>query len=127
MLDNKRRLDILPDSRPRERRGSIPSKLGAYIPIYCANCGRPYGMVPETMITFAFALCQPCADKGIGDLAHFYQEPDAVFWERVKEAQLEEYGELLDAARFAQALDEPSSPLAKLAEEYRRNVLKKEM
>lgn len=116
--------NILPDSRCRERRGGIRSPLGTLIPIYCANCGKPQGMAPETMVTFAFALCQPCADAGHGDLAHFYQEPDAVFWERVANAQAEEFGRPLDALELAVQLDNPSSTMAKLADEWRAHVRK---
>lgn len=94
------------------------------IPIFCANCGVKYGMVPDRMITFTFALCQPCADSGHGDLAHLYQEPDVVFWERVANAQLEEHGRLLDANELAIQLDDSTTTLAKLAGEWRAHALK---
>lgn len=133
-------LDILPESRTRDRKGSIPSVLGTLIPIYCANCGKPYGMVPDSMITFAFALCQPCAESGLGDLAHFYEEPDNVFWGRVNDAMLEDQKSLqargvllestqedaliLDPQGLAAELDNASSPLAKLAREWQARVSK---
>jgi hypothetical protein len=115
--------DFLPDSRPRVRRGGIRSPQGTVIPIYCANCGCDYGMVPEQMITFAFALCQACADK-YGHIAHTYQEPDAVFWNRVYEAQLEEYRRPLTALELVVELDDPTTVMAKLAEEWTAHVRK---
>lgn len=115
--------DTLPDSRARERKGGIRGPDGnTLIPIYCANCGCDYGMVPEKMITFAFALCQPCADK-FGPIAHMYQEPDAAFWERVENAQLEA-GKFLSVQELAVELDNPTSVMAKLAEEWRAHVRK---
>jgi hypothetical protein len=116
-------VDILPDSRPRERKGAVQTPDGWMIPIYCANCGCKYGMVPERMITFAFALCQSCADV-YGNDAHFYEEPDAVFWERVANAQAEEFGRPLNPMELATELDDPTTTLAKLADEWRNFVRK---
>jgi hypothetical protein len=114
--------DILPDSRTRSGAGSIPSKLGNLIPIYCANCGDFYGHVPEKMITFAFALCNDC--EKLGDIAHMYKEPDAVFWARVEEAQREEHGRVLSAQELLVQLDDPTTTLAKLKEEWLTHVRK---
>jgi NAD-dependent SIR2 family protein deacetylase len=116
-------VDILPDSRPRERRGAIETPHGRLVQLYCANCGKPYGRVAEKHITFAFVMCQPCADK-YGNDAHFYQEPDAVFWERVANAQAEEFGRPLNPIELAVQLDDPTTTLAKLAEEWRKFVRK---
>jgi hypothetical protein len=113
-------VDILPESRPRHRTGSIPSVLGTLIPIYCANCGKPYGMVPEKMITFAFALCQPCAEMGIGDIAHLYQEPDQAFWDRCAEEQAK--AKIVTVLDLQKALEDPSSQVAKLAREWQTKV-----
>lgn len=116
---------VLPDSRARESRGVIRSPLGNLVQIFCANCGTPWGMVPEEHITFAFAMCEPCAEK-YGDDAHFYKEPDAVFWERLKNAQLEEHGGILSPEALAIQLADPSSAISKLAAEWRRKVEKTE-
>jgi hypothetical protein len=116
--------DILPESRPRERKGAVQTKDGWYIHIFCASCGKPYGMVPEKHITFAFAMCQPCADK-FGDDAHFYQEPDAVFWERVRLAVLEEKLEEASPVELLRCADDQNNPLGKLLRE-RYAVLSKE-
>src|SRR5919109_1234508 len=107
--------DFLPDSRLRVPKASIQSPHGNLIQLYCASCGIPYGMVPEGVLgpTFAFCLCQPCADK-YGDIAHLYKEPDSVFWERVREAQAE--GEIAsDLPGLLKQLEDPSSIASKLA------------
>lgn len=124
-------VDLLPESRMRAAKSSIPSSMGNLVQIYCANCGTPYGMVPETMITFAFALCEKCAETH-GDIAHTLKEPDAVFWERVNDAILEaaerERSELaqgtiiLDVAELYRRAEDPSSPFAKLAADWQRHA-----
>ena len=78
--------DVLPDSRPRETKAAKLFHRTWWRPIFCANCGASGGLVPEENMTFAFYLCQPCADTW-GDIAHTYMEPDAVFWQRVNEEQ----------------------------------------
>ncbi len=115
-------IDLLPDSRPREARGAVRGPNGeTLIPIYCANCGTEWGRVPSRLITFAFALCDPCAEK-YGPIAHTYAEPDSVFWERVQNAQLEKHGTFLPLAELARELADPKSTMSKLAEEWRRHV-----
>lgn len=99
------------------------SRRGNYIPIYCANCGAPWGMVPERMITGAFALCNGCSEKN-GPIAHTYQESDAAFWRRAEEAQREEFGRMLAPRELAVQLDDLTSVLAKLAAEWRVRILK---
>lgn len=107
--------DILPDSRSNRTIG-IKHSIGGvwWIPIYCANCGADGGYVPEENMTFAFYLCNLCADKW-GNIANTYSEPDEVFFARVRDAQLEKYGQLLGPEELLKALDDAGSPLAKLA------------
>jgi hypothetical protein len=107
--------DILPDSRARVVRGSTRSPLGNIIPVHCANCGKPWGMVNEKDMTFAFALCQPCADV-YGDDAHFYKEPDAAFFARVA-AETEAAG-LTTPEAIAAKIEEGGNALATLAAEW---------
>lgn len=117
--------DILPDSRMRDPVGGIRAPGGGtLIPIYCANCGKQWGMVPEESITFAFALCDPCAETDIAIAAHFYKEPDAVFWERIENAQREGFGRPLNPQELATQLDDPTSTLAKLADEWRAHAVR---
>jgi hypothetical protein len=108
--------NILPDSRARVVRNRVNVHGTIYIPIFCANCGADGGGVPEEHMTYAFYLCTPCCEKW-GHIAGTYVEPDAVFHEKVRQAQLEKYGRQLDEAEIMQALEDESGPLAKLARE----------
>ena len=112
---------ILPDTRTKVVRGSIPSKLGNLIPVHCANCGKPHGMVNEHDITFAFALCDPCAEV-YGHDAHFYVEPDAVHFERCAEA-MREMG-VSTPEELARTMSEGSNPIATLANEWHAKLRK---
>jgi hypothetical protein len=114
--------DFLPDSRARDAKDVIRSTHGNLVQLFCANCGVPYGRVPEGALgpTFAFALCQPCADKW-GPIAHLYMEPDSVFWERVRVAQAEQ--EIAsDLPGLLKQLDDPSSVASMLAADWLRHV-----
>lgn len=107
--------DVLPDSRGTT--GSKQSINGTWwVSVFCANCGKSGGYVPEENMTFAFYLCDPCADKW-GPIANTYVEPDEVFFRRVQEAQLEKYSRLLGPVELLRALEDANSPLAKLARE----------
>jgi hypothetical protein len=75
-------------------------------------------MVPEEHITFAFVLCEPCAET-YGDDAHFMKEPDSVFWERIQNASGDEP---LTPERLTQQLADPSSDFSQLAKEWRVKV-----
>lgn len=108
--------DILPDSRTKTVRGRISVKGVNYIPIYCANCGADGGGVPEEHCTFAFYLCNACCEKH-GPIAGTYVEPDAVFFEKVRQAQLEQCGREMTLEEIAKALDNADHPLSKLARE----------
>jgi hypothetical protein len=85
-----------------------------FIPIYCANCGADGGGVPEEHTTYAFYLCNPCTEKH-GAPAGMLMMPDEIFFEKVKQAQLEEHGRLLSSAEIVTVLDDSSSALSKLA------------
>jgi hypothetical protein len=86
------------------------------VPIFCANCGKPGGYVPSENCTFAFYLCNPCAEKW-SPLAGTLAVPDEVFWQKVKDAQIEKYGRELTAAEIQAALADQESVLAKLAKD----------
>ena len=113
--------DTLPESRMRRPVGGIRSPHGTLIPTYCAQCGKKWGMVPEKHITFAFVLCEPCAET-MGPIAHTYKEPDDVFWKRVVDAQLEEHGEILGPEALAKELDDPTTVMSKLAVEWQAHT-----
>ena len=111
--------NFLPDSRARFARGVVLGPSGNMVPIFCANCGRSRGLVREDQVAcnFAFALCEPCADK-YGDDAHFWREPDSVFWERVRAEQAR--GRLTTRLDFQRALCDPGSGLSKIKRDYER-------
>lgn len=56
--------DVLPDSRAREAKHVIRSPFGNLIQVFCANCGCEWGRVKEEEMTFAFVLCNRCAENG---------------------------------------------------------------
>lgn len=114
---------VLPNSLPRDVARHIVWKAGVpYVPIYCANCGCDGGWIPEDAARreagagFAFYLCVPCSKKW-GHLADTMLMPDEVFWERVKQTQLEAYGRELTADEVLEALKNPNHPLTKLAKD----------
>ena len=117
-------MDILPDSRlkniatAKAAQRRIVEGYGAmsWVPIFCANCGADGGLVPEEGCNFAFYLCQPCADRW-SPLSETYVEPDAVFWAKLKDAQLEKYGRELTAPEIIEALKDENSIFSKLAKE----------
>src|SRR5438105_4877335 len=77
-----------------------------YVPIFCANCGFDSGMLVPEDSGFAFYLCDErgknCADRW-EPLANTCLVPDEIFWQKVKEAQLEEYGRELTPEEIIEA------------------------
>ena len=71
-------------------------------------------MVPEDACDFAFYLCEPCAETH-GDLAGVEMIPDEVWFARIRDAQLEEYGRELSLIEQVDELANPDSALSKLA------------
>jgi len=112
-------VDFLPDSRTRERKGAIQTPDGWAIPVYCANCGTPWGMVPERHMTFAFVLCDPCAET-IGDVAHFHREPDAVFWDKVAHEMV--MAKIASHEDVVRETSDESTPIGKLAKEWNERL-----
>lgn len=108
--------DILPDSRTNRRTGAIPGPGGYWIPVFCAVCGKPYGYVPEENCTFACWLCDECSEIH-GAAFNGMMMPDEVFWERVKQEQIEKYRRLLTPEELQSVYDEGEQPLAKLLKE----------
>lgn len=105
--------DILPDCRARDPKGATPGPGGSWIPISCASCKRDGGLVPEQNMTFVFWLCAPCAET-YGKIAGLMFMPDEVFWEQVKQEQLEAYGRLLTNEELSAIVEADGSPLATL-------------
>ena len=114
---------VLPDSRTRDRRGIIHKDGVNYVPVYCVNCGKSAGMVPEKLITHVTALCDDgCAGK-YGDLASTYKDPDAVFRENLGEA-LSPLGRQVTPEELDRMLGAPSPALAALARDWSAHVSK---
>ena len=112
------RANILPDSRTRTiatPKGAVNRGVMGFIqPIFCASCGADGGTVMEENCDFAFWLCTPCFEK-YGELTNLYVMPDEVFFERVKQAQLEKYGRVLTADETRASLADPESLESRLA------------
>ena len=107
---------LLPDTRLRNTKNVVRGAGMNWVPIFCANCGADGGLVPEENCNFAFYLCNPCAEK-FGDIEGTYIEPDAVFWQRVKEEQLAKYGRELTSAELVEVLKDENHPLTKLCKD----------
>jgi len=113
-------INVLPNSIPKSRKvdASLSRNGLEWLFIYCASCGCDMGRVLKTDVPnreeFAFALCDPCAQK-YGAINGVWAEPDAIFWQKVREAQLERHHRELTSAEVVRELDDPSSYLHQLA------------
>jgi hypothetical protein len=110
--------DILPDCRTREPGNIIQSPMGNWVPIFCANCGKEGGSVPEENMTFVFWLCTPCAET-YGVIAGMMMMPDEVFWDRVTQEQVASHGRMLTEQELVDVVVADASPLATLLKERR--------
>jgi len=86
------------------------------MPIFCANCGSEQGFVPEENCNFAFYLCTPCSENWT-HLVGTHAVPDEVFWQRVREEQIEKYGRILAPGEIVEVLKDDSSSLSKLCKD----------
>jgi hypothetical protein len=115
--------DLLPDCRLKSpkhvMRGYFPG-VGVinWVPVYCANCGKLGKMCPEENMTFMFWMCDPCYEK-CGNITGAMMVPDEVYFEKVKQAQLEKYGRILSPPEIVNELSDESSMLSKLAKDRR--------
>lgn len=116
---------VLPDSRLRNRiKGVVRGFFRGvgminWVPIYCANCGKPNGYVPEENMDFVFWLCDRCSRTSVAQEAGVALVPDEVFWQKVKYEQLEKYGRVLSPAELATVADSTTTPLSKLLRDRR--------
>ena len=110
--------DVLPNSLATIRRGVVMRNGKPWVPIFCANCGADGGFVPEASVAeetgFAFYLCNPCGEKW-APIAGLMMVPDEVFWEKLREVQLEKFGRLLENDELIVQLADESSPISVLA------------
>lgn len=108
--------NVLPDSRSKNPVGAKCLNGAWMIPIYCANCGADGGFVTAEAVNFAFYLCNKCFEA-YGEITNMYVMPDEVFWEKLRQEQLESHGHYLTELELAKVVEEDSSPLATLAKQ----------
>jgi hypothetical protein len=108
--------ELLPDCRAREAKGTVLGPMGNMVPIFCANCGTQGGWVPEENMTFLYWLCNTCAET-YGPIANTMMMPDEVFFERLKQEQIDKYGRFLTEQEIVAVIEEGTSALAKLIKE----------
>jgi hypothetical protein len=108
-------VQLLPDTRLK-----IPTKVQRHkdqnwVPIFCANCGKDGGWVPDNS-TFAFYICTPCAAK-CGNIDGTYMVPDEVFFDKLRNVQIEEFGRELSVYEMTEAIKNENNVLSKLVSE----------
>lgn len=111
--------DILPDSRLHVNhtpKNMVQGPDGMWVPFYCAHCGAEGGLCPEKNMTFAFYICRKCEDA-CGPITGMMMLPDEVFFEKLKNEQLESHGRYLTEDEFALVIAEDCTPLATLIKE----------
>ena len=106
-------MELLPDCRAKVTRGRVFTAGGAWVPVFCANCGVDGGLCPEDNMTFLFYLCAKCAETH-GHVAGTMLMPDEVFFEQVKQEQIEAYGHYLTQEELTRVVEAGASPLATL-------------
>lgn len=101
--------EVLPRSVARETRGVVFDRAGmAWIPLFCANCGKSGGMVPEPSKEFCFYLCDsPCGEKW-APLLGLMVVPQEKFWEIARQEQLERLGRLMTDQELLAAAADPN-------------------
>lgn len=117
---------ILPDSRLKTvltPKNSIWFEGAWWVPLYCASCSVAGPHAPEENMTHCTWVCDPCGDK-LGNIDGVYTEPDTVFFERVREAQIERYGRTLTVEETITSLSDPNSLESRLAVD-RKNLTPK--
>jgi hypothetical protein len=118
-------VETLPDSRLSNLNGSVlmdwPLDDGTIVriecvPIFCANCGKPYGFVPKDNITFVCWFCDPCFEK-YGKQAGMLYSPDHEFRENVKNEMETRFGRHLTAEELLANKDNLGTGLNNLIKE----------
>lgn len=113
----KANAEVLPSSVAREIKNFKIHNGIPWIPIFCANCGKDGGWIPEETKDFAFYICEsPCGEKW-DPIIGTYVVPDEVFWEHAKQVQLEKYGRELQPYEVVEALKDGNHILSKLAKD----------
>lgn len=101
-------MGALPDSRLKDPRGvvradwTMPDGRTVRLnmePIFCINCGKPAGYVPQEVMSFVSWLCEPCAEKW-GEHASGWATADAAFWALVAAEMKDRFGHVLTQAEL---------------------------
>jgi hypothetical protein len=108
-------MDILPDSRARITRGSVFRGSEEWVPVFCANCGHE-GPLALATSTHLFWMCNPCFESK-GHITGTMVVPDAKYYKKVAEEQLEAHGRYLNSLELLQVVTEDNTPLARLLKE----------
>lgn len=102
--------EVLPSSTLHDTtRGVVIDSIGVkHIPIFCANCGKSGGFVPEPSKDFAFYLCDsPCGEKW-QHLMGYMAVPQEAFWAIARAEQMERLGHLMSEIEILEALRDPN-------------------
>ena len=71
----------LPDARAQRSRNEKKSVyLGWMEECFCANCGKPHGMISQEWPAHVFALCDDCVSR-YGQPPHLARVPDSLLKE----------------------------------------------
>ncbi len=110
--------DLLPTSSCKVTRNVVIRGGMAWAPIFCANCGKDGGLVPDfpEVKANAFYLCVPCAEVW-SPLVDTMMVSDEVFWQKMIAAQVEADGRVLTPLEQIEALKNSDHYLTKLARE----------
>ena len=94
-----------------------------YLYLFCANCGCDGGRVLKMDVphNFAFYQCDDCAAK-YGAVVGTYVEPDAIFWAKMHQVQVERFGHVLDEFELAETLKDENHTVSKLVKDYTKGV-----
>lgn len=112
--------EVLPSSIPRSQKvdHNLSQPGAEWLYAYCASCGCDGGRFLKADIPnreeFGFYLCNDCAAK-YGNLPGTVMVPDQVFYDLVKQAQIEREGRLLEPYEMIEALKNSDHYLSKLA------------
>jgi len=109
--------DILPDSRAKTTRGAVMRGSVAWVPVFCANCGKDGGLCHE-LSTHMFYLCNGCF-KTYGEIAGTMAVPDSVAIANMVAEQEEAYGRQLSHNELLQVVADDNTPLATLLKEFK--------
>lgn len=108
--------NILPTSAAKVTKNVIVRAGVPWVPIFCANCGKDGGLVPEEVKHVAFYLCDPCGEKW-SPLVDQMVVSDEFFWSKINEAMREADGRVLEPWEIVEALKNGDHYLSKLARE----------